>query len=233
MLKTPALKSHVERHRHEKERKHELGDAVVKLEKLSSTSEKLAIDKTVTEKFDKISVIVDKHEKAGPSNSSLCANPMDKIEKVEKTTDSKRHRNFQRKSTPSENSNDAVHFEAPSQQTAPTLSSTTESSSASNSPKPRPRKRKIIDDPVEAFQNTPTACRIIVEPSEIVIRDPSSPPPLALLSKGFVLFFIGLWQELNFLLISVATIIQSLNHSRLFGLSLLHRQLSSSMEALL
>lgn len=187
MLKPPSLKNHIDRQRHERERKHDYGDAVVKLEKLSSSTERSSTsDKTsgVTEKFDKISVV---HEKLVPV-ATVTAVPsfsgvVDKIEKVEKSVDAKRHRNFQRKSTtPSENSNDAVHFE--------TLPSTTESSSASNSPQPRRRKRKLVEEAVETFQNStaapPTACRIIVEPSEIVIRDASSPPPLAPIAQPSV-----------------------------------------------
>lgn len=181
MLKAPSLKSHIDRQRHEKERKHDYGDAVVKLEKLSSSTEKSsASDKTtgVTEKFDKISVVHDKPPPVAtvaiaPSFSGF----VEKSEKVEKSVDAKRHRHFQRKS--SENSNDAVHFEA--------LPSTTESSSASNSPQPRRRKRKLVEEAVETFQNSsaapPTACRIIVEPSEIVR---SSPPPLAPIAQPSV-----------------------------------------------
>lgn len=188
VLKAPSLKSHVDRHRHEKDRKHDLGDAVVKLEKYTGSS----IDKTssVTEKFDKISVVVDKYDKL--SNAAAVPSftaTVEKSDKVEKAAEAKRHRHFQRKSTtPSENSNETVHFEAAPINTQ-TIQSATESSSASNSPQPRRRKRKYVEEVVKTFQNNavvaPTTCRIIVDPSEIVIRDPSSPPPLALLSKRF------------------------------------------------
>jgi hypothetical protein len=183
VLKAPSLKSHIDRQRHEKERKHDYGDAVVKLEKLSSSTERsTSSDKTsgVTEKFDKIVV----HEKAVPVAAATIVAPVPNfssvVEKSEKAE--KRQRHFQRKSTtPSENSNDAVHFE--------TLPSTTESSSASNSPQPRRRKRKLVEETVETFQNStaapPTTC-IIVEPSEIVIRDASSPPPLAPIAQPSV-----------------------------------------------
>lgn len=193
VLKAPCLKSHLDRHRHEKDRKHDLGEAVVKLEKLTSSVERSHVDKTigVTEKFDKISVVVDKYEKlsAVKNLSEVVA----KSEKIgDKVIDSKRHRHYQRKSTtPSENSNDAGHYDVA--QAAHSIQSTTESSSASNSPQPRRRKRKHVESQhVETFQSSsaavaPTTCRIIVEPSEIVIRDASSPPPLALLSKKFVL----------------------------------------------
>lgn len=189
MLKPPSLKSHIDRQRHEKERKHDYGDAVVKLEKLSGSAERSTTsDKTsgVTEKFDKISVV---HEKSAPVAVNVAPVPVpsfsgivEKSEKVEKSVDAKRHRHFQRKSTPSENSNDAVHFEK--------VPSTTESSSASNSPQPRRRKRKLVEEAVETFQNStaapPPTCRIIVEPSEIVIRDASSPPPLAPIAQPSV-----------------------------------------------
>lgn len=187
VLKPQSLKAHLERHRQEKERKHDPEDAVVKIEKLSGSLERAVnFDKTsiVTDKFDKISVVVDKYEKVSPTS-------VQSFEKVhsfsgaggEKLESKQRHRHFQRKSTPSENSNDAVHFEAP-QQNAPAAHSATESSSASNSPQPKRRKRKHIEDAIETFQNNvaapATTCRIIVEPSEIVIRDAnSSPPPLA------------------------------------------------------
>lgn len=184
VLKPQSLKSHIERRHESKDRKHEFGDAVVKLEKLATASH---FDKTsiVTEKFDKISVVFDKHEKIPSSSVQTFVGNFEKSEKLEKVVaDSKRHRHFQRKSaTPSENSNDAVHFETP-QQNASTVISATESSSASNSPQPKRRKRKPLDDAIETFQNnaaaTTTTCRIIVDPSEIVIRDAnSSPPPLA------------------------------------------------------
>lgn len=180
VLKVPSLKSHIDR-RHEKDRKHEFGEAVVKLEKLNSVVERPNFDKT-TEKFDKISVVLEKYDKI-PSTVQSFTNAVEKVEKVEKAAEPKRHRHFQRKSTtPSENSNEAVHFEAP-QQLVTTVPSTTESSSASNSPQPRRRKRKHVDDSLDTFQNSvsvaQTSCRIIVEPTEIVIRDASSPPPLA------------------------------------------------------
>lgn len=185
VLKPPSLKNHVDR-RHEKERKHESVDTVAKLEKYCP-AEKPSFDKTsgVTEKFDKISVVIDRCDKV-PATAQSFSNAMEKSEKHEKSAEPKRHRHFQRKSTtPSDNSNDAVHFEAPAQ-TITTIPSTTESSSASNSPQPRRRKRKHAEDPVETFQSSaPTAptttCRIIVEPSEIIIRDArrDSPPPLA------------------------------------------------------
>ena len=186
VLKPQALKNHMER-RHEKERKHELGDAVVKLEKYIP-AEKLSFDKTtsgVTEKFDKISVVIDRYDKIPATVQSFNNTAVEKSEKHEKPSEPKRHRHFQRKSTtPSDNSNDAIHFEAPTQTV--TIPSTTESSSASNSnsPQPRRRKRKHVEDPVETFQSSTaaaptTTCRIIVDPSEIVIRDASSPPPLA------------------------------------------------------
>jgi hypothetical protein len=169
VLKPSSLKSHIDR-RHEKDRDHELDEVSVKVEKLVERS---SFDKGVTEKFDKISVVIDKYEKVVPTFTSL----VEKSEKPDKV-ELKRHRHFQRKS---ETSNDAVHFDAP--QALPS----TESSSASNSPQPRKRKRKHIE---ETFQSSsvqsavaPTAAtyphRIIVEPSEIVIRDASSPPPLA------------------------------------------------------
>lgn len=178
VLKPQSLKAHVERHRHEKERKHDPEDAVVKIEKLSTS--------IVTEKFDKISVVVDKYEKVSPASVpsfEKVHNFSAAVEKGEKPESKQRARHFQRRSTPSENSNDAVHFEAP-QQNAPAAHSATESSSASNSPQPKRRKRKHIEDAIETFQNNvaapATTCRIIVEPSEIVIRDAnSSPPPLA------------------------------------------------------
>lgn len=178
VLKPQSLKNHIDR-RHEKERKHELGDAVVKLEKYCGP-----LDKTsgVTEKFDKISVVMDRYDKI-PATVQSFSNAVEKSEKHEKSVEPKRHRPFQRKSTtPSDNSNDAVHFEAPTQ-TVTTIPSTTESSSASNSPQPRRRKRKH-EETVETFHSSAataptTTCRIIVEPSEIVIRDASSPPPLA------------------------------------------------------
>lgn len=167
VLKLSALKGHIDRQRHEKEqkeRKHDLGEAVVKLEKLA--------DKTsgVTEKFDKISVVVEKFDKsATTSGFNVASEKLDKVEKVIENT--KRHRHFQKKTASSENSSDAVQPSA-------------ESSSASNSPpQPRRRKRKHVEN--TTFQNnstavTPTTCRIIVEPTEIVIREPaSSPPPLA------------------------------------------------------
>lgn len=180
VLKPQCLKSHIDR-RHERERKHELGDAVVKLEKYCAPVDKLSFDKTsgVTEKFDKFSVLVERYDKI-PATVQSFSSVVEKTEKHEKPPEPKRHRHFQRKSaTPSENSNDAVHFEAPSQ-----ILATTESSSASNSPQPRKRKRKHVEEPVETFQNSvtsapPTTCRIIVDPAEIVIRDASSPPPLA------------------------------------------------------
>lgn len=192
VLKAPCLKNHIDRHRHENDRKHDLGDAVVKLEKLSSS---LHVDKTigVTEKFDKISVVIDKYDKLSAVKSFSSDVVVIKSEKIDKIVDPKRHRHYQRKSTtPSENSNDAGHFDVTAQ-ASHSVHSTTESSSASNSPQPRRRKRKHVDSQVETFQNTnppaaPTTCRIIVEPSEIVIRDASSPPPLALLSKRFVNF---------------------------------------------
>ena len=178
MLKAPSLKGHIDRQRHEKERKHEYGDPVVKLEKLSSSSVERSSDKTscVTEKFDKISVV---HEK--PAAVATFSGAIEKSEKVEKSVDGRqRHRHFQRKSTtPSENSNDAVQLD--------TVPSTTESSSASNSPQPQPRrrKRKLVEETVETFQNSPAApaaCRV----QEIVIRDPSSPPPLAPIAQPSV-----------------------------------------------
>lgn len=195
VLKAPSLKNHVDRQRHEKDRKHELGDAVVKLEKLTALlpTERPVFDKLdktsgVTEKFDKISVVIDKYNESKPLAAvpSFSGDGAVKMEKAEKQavieTASKRHRHFRRKSTtPSENSNDAgIHFEAPTQ-TVQTVPSTTESSSASNSPQPRRRKRKHVDDAtVETFHNAaaPPTCRIIVDPTEIVIRDASSPPPL-------------------------------------------------------
>lgn len=200
VLKVPCLKSHIDRHRHEKDRKQDLNDAVVKIEKLSSSTERSQVDKTigVTEKFNKISVVIDKYDKLG--STKTLPDIVIKSEKIDKIVDPKRHRYYQRKSTtPSENSNEAGHFEIASQ-TATMLQSTTESSSASNSPKPRRRKRKHAD--LETFHNTtpamtPTTCRIIVEPSEIVIRDASSPPPLALLSKrlaNLYLFFFNILQ---------------------------------------
>lgn len=170
VLKPQCLKNHIDR-------RHELGDAVVKLEKYCAP-----VDKTsgVTEKFDKISVVIDRFEKV-PATVQSFSNAVEKIEKHEKPAEPKRHRHFQRKSTtPSDNSNDAVHFETPTQTV--TIPSTTESSSASNSPQPRRRKRKHAEEPVETFQNSTastTTCRIIVDPSEIVMRDASSPPPLA------------------------------------------------------
>lgn len=187
VLKAPSLKIHIDRTRHEKDRKHELGDAVVKLEKLSSvTSERPVFDKTssVTEKFDKISVVIDKYESKPVAGVQSLSGAVEKIGKPEKAIEAtKRHRHFRRKSTtPSENSNDAgVHFEAP-MQTVQTIPSTTDSS-ASNSPQPRRRKIafKHVDEAAETFHNTaaPATCRIIVDPTEIVIRDASSPPPLA------------------------------------------------------
>lgn len=169
VLKPSSLKSHVDR-RHEKDREHEFGEVNVKVEKFQPSSERSTFDKGVTEKFDKISVVIDKYEKVVPSFTNLVV----KTEKVEKNVEAKRHRHFQRKS---ETSNDAIHFDAP-----PALPST-ESSSASNSPQPRKRKRKHIED---TFQSSNAAAppsatypRILVEPSEIVIRDASSPPPLA------------------------------------------------------
>lgn len=186
VLKPPALKSHIDRQRHEKDRKHDLGDAVVKLEKLApAISERPVFDKTscVTEKFDKISVVIDKYEPKPLAGVQSFSGAAEKVEKLEKASDVlKRHRHFRRKSaTPSENSNDAgVHFEAPTQ-TVQTVPSTTDSSSASNSPQPRRRKLafKHVDEAVETFHNAPATCRIIVDPTEIVIRDASSPPPLA------------------------------------------------------
>lgn len=177
VLKPPSLKSHIEK-RHEKERKHEPSETVIKVEKLPS-SERSSLDKTniVAEKFT-TSVVIDKYEKIPIAQSFSVS---DKNEKLERSVEPKqRHRHFQRKSaTPSENSSDAAHFEA--QNT--TTQSPTESSSASNSPQPKRRKRKHVDDPIETFQSVtpaPATCRIIVEPSEIVIRDAnSSPPPLA------------------------------------------------------
>lgn len=184
VLKPQSLKSHIDR-RHEKDRKHEFGEAVVKLEKMSSAVERPTFDKTigVTEKFDKISVVLEKYEKLPSTAQGFSNASIEKSEKVEKASEPKRHRQFQRKSTtPSENSNEAVHFETP-QQIVTTVPSTTESSSASNSPQPRRLKRKHVDNSLESFQNSvqapQTTCRIIVEPSEIVIRDASSPPPLA------------------------------------------------------
>jgi hypothetical protein len=168
------LKSH-QKERHEKERKHEYCDAVVKLEKLSSSS----ADKTsgVTEKFDKISVV---HEKS-PANVASFSGVVEKNEKIEKIDGRQRHRHFQRKSTtPSENSNDAIQLDP--------VPSATESSSASNSPQPRRRKRKLVEEAVETFQNSPAppATCIIVEPSELVLRDPNSPPPLAPIAQPSV-----------------------------------------------
>lgn len=189
------MKSHIDRQRHEKERKHDYGEVVVKLEKLSGATERsVTSDKTscVTEKFDKISVV---QESSRTQTKKIVVLPhssgpivSEKVEKVEKLVDAKRHRHFQRKSaTPSENSNDAVYFE--------TLPTSTESSSASNSPQPRRRKRKLVEEAIETFQNSataapPTTCRIIVEP-EIVqtiseIRDASSPPPLAPIAQPSV-----------------------------------------------
>lgn len=193
------MKSHIDRQRHEKERKHDYGDVVVKLEKLSGSTERSVIsDKTscVTEKFDKISVVQESSRSQTKkivvlphSSGTIVSGIVEKTEKVEKVVDPNRHRHFQRKSaTPSENSNDAVYFE--------TLPTSTESSSASNSPQPRRRKRKLVEEGIETFQNSataapPTSCRIIVEPSEIVqtiseIRDASSPPPLAPIAQPSV-----------------------------------------------
>lgn len=178
MLKAPSLKSHIDRQRHEKERKHDYGDAVVKLEKMISSS----ADKTsgVTEKFDKISVVREKSVPPAPSFSGA----IEKSEKPEKSVDGRqRHRHFQRKSaTPSENSNDAVQPDP--------VPSPPESSSASNSPQPRRRKRKLVEEAAETFQNNspapPTTC-IIVEPPDLVLPNhpnPSSPPPLAPLAPS-------------------------------------------------
>lgn len=161
VLRPSCLKSHIDR-RHEKD-----VEVSVKVEKTVSSS---SFDKGVTEKFDKI-IVVDKYEKAVPAFTSF----VEKSEKPEKA-EAKRHRHFQRKS---ETSSDAVHFDAP--QALPSA----ESSSASNSPQPRKRKRKHIEETFQsssatAVAPTPTTYpRIIVEPSEIVIRDASSPPPLA------------------------------------------------------
>jgi hypothetical protein len=189
VLKAPCLKGHIER-RHDKDRKYDLAEAVVKLEKY--TERPTVVDKTsgVTEKFDKISVVLDKYEKI-PSFNGI----VEKVEKVDKNADLKqRQRHFQRKSTTPSESNDSTHFDSSQSQTI-AVPSTTESSSASNSPQPKRRKRKhlVVEtatataNVVETFQTTakaPTACvqhhhRIIVEPSEIVIRDARSPPPLA------------------------------------------------------
>jgi hypothetical protein len=176
VLKAPSLKGHIERQRHEKERKHDYCDPVVKLENVITSS----ADKTsgVTEKFDKISVV---HEK--PAVASFSGG-LEKTEKIEKSVDGRqRHRHFQRKSaTPSENSNDQLD----------PVPSATESSSASNSPQPRHRKRKHVEEAVETFQNSPappTTC-IIVEPPDLVLPthpNPSSPPPLAPINP------CGLW----------------------------------------
>lgn len=175
VLRPNCLKSHIDRKHHEKERKHELSEAVVKIEKFSSSVERAIFEKTtvVTEKFDKI--VVDSKIPSVVTNSIAAASV---AEKSEKLNDLKRHRHFQRKSTtPSENSNDAVHVETPVQ----AVTAAIESSSASNSPQSKRRKVKRIDESIETFHNNaaPASCRIIVEPQEIVIRDASSPPPLA------------------------------------------------------
>lgn len=233
VLKAPCLKNHIDRHRHENDRKHDLGDAVVKLEKLPSH-----VDKTmgVTEKFDKISVVIDKYDKLSAVKSFSSDVAVVKSEKIDKIVDPKRHRHYQRKSTtPSENSNDAGHFDV-TPQASQSVHSTTESSSASNSPQPRRRKRKHAESQVETFHNTnppvaPTTCRIIVEPSEIVIRDASSPPPLALLSKKSVNLIVRFNQFVTYPIFSALTIRFLMSRSHPFG-SLRHRQLSSSMARL-
>lgn len=173
VLKPSCLKSHIDRRHHEKERKHELSEAVVKIEKFSSSVERAIFDKTtiVTEKFDKI-IVDSKTPSIAPGFADII------VEKSEKLAEQKRHRHFQRKATtPSENSSDAAHLES-SVQAVPT---TTDSSSASNSPQSKRRKRKHFDESIKTFHNNaaPASCRIIVEPQEIVIRDASSPPPLA------------------------------------------------------
>lgn len=175
VLKPNCLKSHIDRKHHEKERKHELSEAVVKIEKLRSSVERAIFEKTsvVTEKFDKI--VVDSKIPSVVMNFTAAVD-----ENSEKTNELKRNRHFQRKSTtPSENSNDAVHIEA-SIQAAPATTESSSASNSSNSPQSKRRKRKR-DESIETFHSNaaPASCHIIVEPQEIVIRDASSPPPLA------------------------------------------------------
>lgn len=110
------------------------------------------------------------------------------VEKIS-VAEPKRSRHMQRKSTPSENSNDSIQIEAapppvvavmkiveappPQLQQQVTLIQPSESSSASNSPQPRRKKRKQQHEPVvttEPTFQTLTSTRIIMS---------SSPPPLA------------------------------------------------------
>lgn len=121
------------------------------------------------------------------------------VEKIS-VAEPKRSRHVQRKSTPSDNSNDSIQIEAappppppqivavqpvvkiveapPPQIQQVTLIQPSESSSASNSPQPRRKKRKQQLEPVVTTEPTfqtltttqSTPCRIIMS---------SSPPPLA------------------------------------------------------
>jgi hypothetical protein len=175
VMKPSSLKSHIDRH--EKDKKHERH-----MESSSSTKvervEKILIPTThsVTEKLDKISVLTEKYEKPSHTISSNFGGLF------EKTADVKRQRYIMKKpTTVSESSMDTSHYDS--------LSSDIETKRNR-----RKRKHEELSEKSSTFQNvtnassspqassSTAACRTIyVDQSELVnvIRDASSPPPLA------------------------------------------------------
>lgn len=178
VLKPPALKNHIERH--EKEKKHERNleasssSKVERLEKISISSSSNDKTHSVTEKLDKISVLSEKYEKSPHATISSNFGGL-----FEKSADLKRQKFIMKKpATVSESSMDTSHYDS--------LSSDLESKRNR-----RKRKHEELSEKSSTFQassspqpssSNTAACRtIIVDQSEImnVIRDASSPPPLA------------------------------------------------------
>lgn len=173
ILKSTALKRHIDM-RH---------DPMVKLEKIPDKYGNVEKIEKIKDAVEKISV--SQHgEKSSVSNSQSS------------DTSQKRHRHVQRKSTPSDNSNDAVpmQIDAPTQPPPPppppiqvpiipqpiTVIAPSESSSASNSPQPRRKKRKTMEQPQaqQPIAVVTTAAPQIVTNNTETFQTTSTAPPI-------------------------------------------------------
>lgn len=176
VLKPSCLENHIKKHEKDKkiERNLESSSKAERIEKISIPS---SIDKThsVTEKLDKISVMTEKYEKPSHTISSNFGGIFDKSADVKQ-----RQRYIMKK--PAESPMDASHYDSMS------------SSDLESKRNKRKRKHDEMSEKSSTFQNinnstsspqpssSTAACRTIyVDQSELVnvIRDASSPPPLA------------------------------------------------------